>query len=597
MRVRTYGLLLLVLVGVIPLVSFGYLGTKRAQRTAIREVRSGNLRIARSVAERVQAYALFERALIAEVSAAALQATDRQSAQRMVNSHQLRNKHVQKLFVYRSDGSLWVGTEAKPRPEFIALANRALEGEHAHSAVEAAKDNPTGLFAHTILFAEPVHIAGGRDGAVVARIDLVGVWDAIADIHIGETGYVRLLSPDGVLIAHGHPEEGRFVYREDADKDARLVSAALLGVTGQNQQGIEVVAAAEFIPGLNWIVLVDQEVAEAYAGTSTMRRDLAVFGGVALFVALILGVLFGRVVVKGLERLRTHTRVLAKGRLDLRVRDRSGVQEIRVLAESLNEMASSLKSLQDEAAARERLTMFSRVAAGLAHDLRHPVESLRMACETFLESPDDANDQAVLERIARRDVPRLSRFVDDLRNLAKRGELELERTSVDLDRIVESVLSEAAVSPKWRGVHFRAEGIARECALDVELVRRAVTNLVGNAADAVVELGPPGEVVVTLENLSSEEVVIRVRDTGTGISPERLLKIANSDFESSKRSTGFGLGLGVVRHVAHVHGGRLEVESTVGKGSTFSLMLSCPALQALMQGVDDGRGTPCIQTA
>ena len=151
------------------------------------------------------------------------------------------------------------------------------------------------------------------------------------------------------------------------------MAAALLGQRAHNQQGTEVVASAAFVPGRDWLVVVEQPVSEAFAAARAMKRDLLLLGAATLVLVVLCGILFGRTAVRSLERLRAHTHILAAGDLDARIDTRTPLLEARALGEALNEMASSLKKLHDEARNRERLSTFSRVAAGLAHDLRNPI--------------------------------------------------------------------------------------------------------------------------------------------------------------------------------------------------------------------------------
>jgi signal transduction histidine kinase len=124
----------------------------------------------------------------------------------------------------------------------------------------------------------------------------------------------------------------------------------------------------------------------------------------------------------------------------------------------------------------------------------------------------------------------------------------------------------------WCRVRGQRPGVV--ITLDTGLAYRAVLNLAGNAADACLAKGPGNQ--VTLEVTDSDDkqwVEFRVMDTGIGISFEHLEVLEGGDFNSTKRSTGVGLGLGVVRQVATSHQGELIMESNVGLGSTFTLRL------------------------
>jgi signal transduction histidine kinase len=574
MRARSYGLLILGAAGIVPLALFGYVATQRSQRTAMAEVREGNQQLATTIAARISDYVRSETEQLITIGSAAIQAPTSRDAEGLVNAFELRQRHVRRMVIYRVDGTIVTGREpGDDAPTYQNLSRLALSGRSAHSNVRPASPDRAGGFAHTMVMAEPLEVAGKREGGIVATVDMVGIWPPINAVRVGRSGFARLLTRDGQLLAHGDPEERRSVFSKEGEGNRTLVEAALRTEVTTNQSGRQVIAAGAQVPGLPWVVVVEQDVEEAYAEATAMKRDLAMFAGAALLAVIILGVVFGRFLVRGLESLRAHTRVLARGDLAARADPRTSVEEIRVLAESLNEMASSLAQLQEEAAARERLSVFSRVAAGLAHDLRHPIEALRGACDMFLRDPDKEGARRVLTSVTERDLPRLERFVSDLRRLARDGDVEIAREPVEPLPLARSVIEDLSGAPKFRGVEFEVAGDASPILADGQLVRRALVNLVGNGADAVLAKGPGGSVTIEVEDAGDDAVSIRVRDTGVGIEESRLGDLFKADFRSTKRTTGVGLGLGVVRHVAEAHRGHVEVSSEVGVGSTFTLTL------------------------
>jgi signal transduction histidine kinase len=109
---------------------------------------------------------------------------------------------------------------------------------------------------------------------------------------------------------------------------------------------------------------------------------------------------------------------------------------------------------------------------------------------------------------------------------------------------------------------------------DRDLVRRALYNLCANAADACAGKGADGNVRIEVADTDAAGwVEFRIADNGPGIAAERLAKLLEGDFSSTKRSTGVGLGFGVALHVAEAHGGKITAVSEVGVGSTFVVRL------------------------
>lgn len=571
MRVRTYGLLLLTLVGIAPLAVYGLTALASAENTAADQVREGNRRAARAIAGHIAAYADGERRLIAAIGAAVQHARDTYDRQLVLDAYQLDLPHLHDPVVYDHTGRVVAGAEPADRTEhYQGLARRALAGEHTQSSIEAVADSGE-LFAHTITIGEPIMMAGKQEGAIVCRYDLVGIWPAVDSVRVGKNGVIRLLAYNGQLLAHGDPEERRFVFENDANLYRALVAGALLGQTVVNRRGDDIIAAVAFVPMFPALVVVEQPVSEAFADVATMQRNLVLLALCALVLALALGVTFGRKLVQPLEVLRTHARGLPDD-LQRKVALRTGLLEVRALADALDEMAEALYDEREQARMRERLTTFARVAAGLAHDLRMPIEAVRSAVELSTERPEDPTAQRLLGRIQQRDLPRLKRFVDDLHRLAHMGNLGLEYEQVDLDMLLDDIRTELTSAPKWQGVSFDVRGTASPAVLDKGLVRRAVFNLASNAAEACLEVGQGGTVTFELHE-SEDTLEIRVSDTGVGVSPERVATLSQSDFQSTKRTSGVGLGLGVVRQVLAAHDGSLAISSTVGAGSVFTMRL------------------------
>jgi signal transduction histidine kinase len=570
MRTRTYGFLLLAAIGMAPLGAFGVIAMDRARETAVAEVRRGNDRLARSVAERISAYMEREQELLESIGTAALLERDPGDAQALVDAYELRYRHLNDLEVYDAGGIEQVGRKA----QYGALAARALRDGPVMTNVTAARDQAAAGFAHTMDLAVPVRIAGRIEGAVAGRLDLVGVWPPVHDVRVGSTGFVRLLAPDGELLAHGNPEERRWVFGADPAIDAAIVSAALLAGIAPNQQDEGVVPSVAFVRGTGWLVLVEQNVSEAFAAARAMQRDLAFIAAAVLALVVLLGLLFGRTIVRGLEHLRAHTRVLARGDLAARADPRTRLVEVRALGHALDEMAGSLDELQAQARARERLTTFGRVAAGLAHDLRQPLEKLRGAYYELMADPDDPLNRSHFEKIGRDELPELERYIQDLQRLAHTGDLGLEIELLDPALVAEDVADALGRNPRWPGVEFVAEGQAAPLHADYRLFRRAIANLAGNAGDACAKkhAGPGGRVRIQVVD-GDGGVAVNVIDNGLGIEPERLTDLLSGDFQTTKRTSGIGLGLGVVRQVAAAHRGTLEVSSDLGQGSTFTLTI------------------------
>jgi signal transduction histidine kinase len=591
MRVRYFGILLLIGIGVLPIVSAGLWIVRRAEQTALEEVRNGNSGVAKEAAAHIGTFIENQYVLLRALGAPLSHSAG-------LGRHQLNRilKNYRILFPTLRSLDL-VGLDA----ECTELATSRLEGEirkrcddpavttAAKSGVYRGDIALTSDFAPVMTIAIRVEVAGEPLGVAVADVDMVGIWQTVKLVRVGQTGYARLLTVDGTLIAHGDPEERRRVFLREKDPNAALIRAApaMLGARYTDDQNRDVIALAADVAKVGWTVVVEQPIAEAFGGASLMRQDLWRAVVLAAIFAITLGFLVGRKPISSLEDMRRHALEVAKGNLEARIQNIHWLAELKQLAVAMNDMAAALHKLQEEMKSQERLNTFARVAAGLAHDLQTPIESIRGACDLVLARPQDEGAREMLQSAARSQLPRLHRYVRDLRRLAHDGKVPLELQSINPRALAERIARDAGASPKWLGVEFAADGQATNLWADESLIARAISNLVANAADACVQRRPPqGTVTVRVMDADDmDALIIEVEDTGVGIPREKLADLMVNDFRSTKRNSGVGLGLGVARHVASSHGGSITAESEEGKGSTFRVRIPRQAVAGVAADV------------
>jgi signal transduction histidine kinase len=579
LRVRTYGFLLLALAGIAPFGVYGTLAIQRSQQASIGQVRWRNHHLAMAAAGSIRDHVTYQQRALATLGVTVLQAADPELAYDAfaLDPHY---EHFCEIVVYEvRDGEL-VALAGAPPPDdegVLELARSVVQDGSAPLRVTRRGGDPR--VGHVMTIAERIRIAGAVEGVVVAGYDLVGVWMTIDTMRIESTGFIRLISSRGETIAHGHPDERRAVFMADQKENlSLLLEAAENNQVISNRHGQDIVVSAADVlnlqwgdPGYGWSIVVEQFVDEAFAEARAMTRALIIAGLGVLLFAVAIALFIGSSLVRGLETLRAHTSELPTG-LDRRLEFHSGLKELTDLAGTIERMAVDLVHERDQAQKRERLTTFAGVAAGLVHDLRQPIENVRDACESINQSPDDDSTRDWLRQVSQVDLPRLKRFIDDLQRLAHQGQLELAVESIEPTALIQDVAAEVEGARKWTEVEVETRGHAALIRGDLYLIRRAVLNLASNAADACVAKGSGNRVILEVADVG-DAVEFRVIDTGQGIAPEDLARLERGDFHSTKRTTGFGLGLGVVWMVAATHEGTLTMASEAGKGSTFTLRL------------------------
>lgn len=318
--------------------------------------------------------------------------------------------------------------------------------------------------------------------------------------------------------------------------------------------------------------LIDINAAQATAAEQTARRLDRAFGIASPAVAILLVFGIGAVllwfrssVVAPLYDIGDAMRRYGSGDRGARVPE-SGPAELRAMARQFNEMAASLRQRYEDQAA---------FLAGVAHDLRGPLSSLRLASSMTSSGDPVAEDaQSRVLAIVGRQVDRLERMVGDLLDAARieAGELELlfeERDARDIARAVVDLHQTASVSHPIR-LDVPGDPVPLEC--DPMRVEQVVGNLIGNA----IKYSPSGGEIVVRVRQHGDDVSFAVTDQGIGMSSADLASLFTPFHRASsvRRTTeGVGLGLAVASRIVEGHGGRIEVESALGRGSTFRVVL------------------------
>ena len=291
---------------------------------------------------------------------------------------------------------------------------------------------------------------------------------------------------------------------------------------------------------------------------------LVVGGLIAGVVAVVLTLILSRRIVGPVEALARAARDLARGDFSARVPEGSR-DEVGELARTFNAMAEELS--RTEALRRS-------LVADVAHELRSPLTNLLGYLEALRDGVVQP-DPPVLASL-HQEVQTLVRLVEDLQELAlaESGQLPLYLQRCDLAEVVRHTVTASQALAEQRGLALAVQVPgAVEVEADPERIGQVVRNLVSNALSYT---PAGGRVVVALRD-GAGEARVAVSDTGPGIAPEELPRVFERfyrvDRSRSRATGGSGLGLTIARRLAEAHGGRIEVESEVGRGSTFTLVL------------------------
>jgi two-component system, NtrC family, sensor histidine kinase HydH len=214
----------------------------------------------------------------------------------------------------------------------------------------------------------------------------------------------------------------------------------------------------------------------------------------------------------------------------------------------------------------DRLKTLGEVAAGLAHEIRHPLASICGALEIIESRSIDGSPEGEFSRLAMAEVQRLDRLVWEFLRYARPHDPELR--AMPLHEVVAQVVTLLRVEAERAQVVLELERQAIvEVAIDPLQIEQVLLNVILNAIQAT----PSGARVAILEHVDNHEAVIDVVDEGPGIAADHLPSIFSPFFTTKEKGT--GLGLAIAHHIVVAHRGRLEVHQTSSRGTTVRICL------------------------
>lgn len=253
---------------------------------------------------------------------------------------------------------------------------------------------------------------------------------------------------------------------------------------------------------------------------------------------------------------------------------RAQARKAEAAAQDLAAANQRLQEAQAEVRRSERLAALGQLTAGLAHELRNPLGTMKSSAEMLQRQVAGENDIArEMAGFIAGEVDRTNSLITRFLDFARPQRLRLESGDLAalLDRVVERFERETSGAANSVTVYKNYSPDIPPAAFDEQLLERALLNLVVNAAQA----SPPGAVVTIktrlVETDSGPCAEIAVIDRGSGIEPKNLESIFNPFFTT--KPEGVGLGLAIVSKIVDEHGGRILVESTPGEGSVFRVYL------------------------
>ena len=308
------------------------------------------------------------------------------------------------------------------------------------------------------------------------------------------------------------------------------------------------------------------------------QERLLLFGVVAIAaVSLMIYLLINRMVLKPVNEIVAATRKVAAGDLHYKIavtkRD-----EIGILANSFNEMTQKLSEAQRQVYQSQKLAAVGQLAAGVAHEINNPLTGVLSYSSFLLKRAEDKPEFKEDLEVIVRETKRCREIVKDLLDFSRQS--PSEKHASDINEIVERAIRIVQTQLVAHRVDLKKDlgTDLPKIHADANQIQQVIVNLLLNANDAIGEGG--GTIALSTKREMNDDanqtratgVEIGLQDSGCGIPSANLQRIFDPFF-TTKGPKGTGLGLAVAWGIVENHNGRIEVESEVGKGTTFRVLL------------------------
>ena len=299
------------------------------------------------------------------------------------------------------------------------------------------------------------------------------------------------------------------------------------------------------------------------------NKRVALIACICILLAGIIAMPIARLIMRPLDSLVRANRRLADGDMTVRV-EVSGKGELAMLGRSFNTMAETLYRTQQELLHKEKLASMGQLAAGVAHEINNPLGTILLFADMLYKEAAESDSKRDDMKMIINETIRCRKIVADLLNFARQQEVLAQEC--DVNDILEQVIDGVSYQPSFNSVKIVRQfqpGMPPIQADQAQLMQVFV-NLLNNAAEAMPE---GGTITINSRLVDSQRIEIKVSDTGCGMSEENLAKLFTPFFTTKAVGKGTGLGLSIVYGIIKMHRGQITVNSQVGQGTTFTVIL------------------------
>jgi heavy metal sensor kinase len=319
------------------------------------------------------------------------------------------------------------------------------------------------------------------------------------------------------------------------------------------------------ITGTRWYVAEGRSLADDYAVKRRFRRNFLIFLPVALLACAVVSWYSAALALRALQAVDSAAQQVTGSNLGLQIPRRGADDELDRLIDSFNQMSSRLKAAFDQT---------RQFSTDVSHELRTPLTAIQGQLEVALLTGQTKEQLQEAIENALQDVERLANLVRALLLLSQSelGQLPMHKSTLDLGELVEELVEGFQIPAEASNVtliHTTKGKVI--CAVDRTQIERVITNLFSNA----IKYTPSGGWVKACAETAGNHVRLIVEDSGVGIPAGHVPHIFDRFYRvpDPNPEKGLGLGLSFVATIVKAHGGSIHVESEMGKGSRFEVLL------------------------
>lgn len=430
-----------------------------------------------------------------------------------------------------------------------------------------------------------------RDIARLDKPDPDKIYKIISNVDFGPESSIFVVGPNGRLLAKSPVLKLKF--NEDLS-GIFPVKEILSGKTGgrefYDKDGSLMLGFYRPIKTLRMGLVAQQPAYWAYRDVDKMETDLLLYVIAGIIITILIGFVFSSALEGPLKRLERGTQAIASGDLSYRIGEGS-IDELGKLAQAYNKMTAELRETQNRLIISEKMIALGNMAAGMAHEIRNPLVSLRTFTQLLGQRWEDPDFRSKFSAIVPREIERINRIAESLLKFGRPWQADVKETKIS--SVLEEVLLLFEPEMKKKNIALQTKfADVPSFQGDAPQLVQAFTNIVKNAIEAMGEKGG-GELYIETEYIMAlklkkqhfspnemtwghkiEEkpyIMVKVIDNGGGVREGRLRNLFDPFYTSKVYGT--GMGLPITLRIIEEHHGAIKVKNRPDEGTTFVVYL------------------------